>query len=284
MANLKEIRKRITSVKKTQKTTSAMKMVSAAKLRRAQDAYEKAAPYAEQLKKVVANLSAQLSGSEHPLFKESNGKRIAVIMITSDRGLCGSFNLNVHKIITREIEALGAQSVNYSIIGRKGRDLVRRTKHTISDVYADVTKSQQIPLTRTIAQKHVDMFLKGEVDQVYLAYAHFQSALTQVATIDKLLPVVPPTEGEEADAVEMIFEPSKGEILDSVLAKYLQNQIQISWFDSNTGEHAARMAAMDSATKNAGEMIEKLQLYYNRSRQAMITKELIEIISGAESV
>ena len=298
MASLKEIRKRIESVKTTQKTTSAMKMVSAAKLRRAQENFEAAMPYALELKRVISQIAAHLRNTNvfeeiHELFAKaqpstSGGERIAVILITSDRGLCGGFNSNLCKAVVQELDLNKIDHAQFTVIGRKGLDFFKRTDHTILQCYTAVPPSKHSGIVRTIMEDYIERFEKQEIERLYLAYSHFISVLTQVPIVTTLLPIEPPlpqtTEMEGIDEREILFEPSADQILDRLLKKYVENQLAVSWLDSSAGEHAARMTAMDSATKNAGELIEKLQLYYNRTRQAAITRELIEIISGAESL
>ena len=283
MASLKEIRKRIETVKATQKTTSAMKMVSAAKLKRAQESIQAATPYSRKLKRVVSLLSAKFSEEEHALFAQSAGERVAVILITSDRGLCGGFNATLCKTLIAQLEQNKIDAAYFTIIGRKGIDYIKRTDHTILQCYSGIPPSEQSITVRTILKDHIEKFEKKEIDQVYLAYSHFVSILTQVPTIGTLLPIEPPAM-EEIDERDILFEPSAAQILDTLLKKYVENQVAVAWLDSIAGEHGARMTAMDSATKNAGELIDKLQLFYNRTRQAAITSELIEIISGAESL
>ncbi|MBF0278248.1 MAG: ATP synthase F1 subunit gamma [SAR324 cluster bacterium] len=283
MASLKEIRKRIESVKTTQKTTSAMKMVSAAKLKRAQDNFQEATPYASKLKRVVSVLSANFSEEEHPLFARSEGERTAVILITSDRGLCGGFNSNLCKALLKELEEQKIDAAHFTIIGRKGAEYFKRTDHTILQNYTSIPVTEQSVTVKTIVKDHIEKFEKNEIDRVYLAYSHFVSVLTQDPAIQTLLPIEP-LPSEELDEREILFEPSAEKILDTLLKKYVENQVAVAWLDSIAGEHGARMTSMDSATKNAGELIDKLQLYYNRTRQAAITSELIEIISGAESL
>ncbi len=285
MASLKEIRTRITSVKNTQKITSAMKMVSAAKLKRAEDSFKEASPYATKLKQVVSTLSSRFQEEDHPLFAKSDGNRTAVILVTSDRGLCGGFNSNLCKALSNRLNEEKIDQAQITTIGRKGRDFFKHFNHSIVESHISVPADEQAKVVKEVVQKHVEKFEKKEIDRVYLVYAHFLSVLSQEPTIDVLLPIEPPTmEETEADSREVLFEPSPEKILDTLLRKYVENQLEVAWLDSIAGEHAARMTAMDAATNNAGELISKLQLYYNRTRQAAITKELIEIVSGAESL
>ena len=288
MASLKDIRKRIDSVKRTKKTTNAMKMVSAAKLRRSEDNIREATPYAVKLKSVVSSLSTRFDGVEEDtgigrLFHNSGGKRTGVILVTSDRGLCGGFNANRSKALASQLTEEGVDCAEFVILGRKGNEFFKRTNHSIIDNHTGTAPDEQLGLVRDIVSEFTQRFESGELDQVILAYNHFISVISQEPVIEQLLPIKPP-EAASADEREVLFEPSPEEILETLLKKYVQNQVYVSWLDTIAGEHAARMTSMDAATKNAGEMIEKLQLHYNRSRQAAITSELIEIISGAESL
>ena len=288
MASLKDIRKRIDSVKRTQKTTSAMKMVSAAKLRRSENAIREATPYANKLKSVVSSLSTRFGGKDQDtgfglLFQNSGGKRTGVILITSDRGLCGGFNSNLSKALARQLADEEVECAEFVILGRKGNEFFKRSAHNILANHTGTSPGEQLVLVRDIVSKFTSRFEAGELDQVILAYNHYVSVIAQVPVIEQLLPIRAP-EAEITDERDIIFEPSPQDILETLLKKYVQNQVYVSWLDTIAGEHAARMTSMDAATKNAGEMIEKLQLHYNRSRQAAITRELIEIISGAESL
>jgi len=208
---------------------------------------------------------------------------VAVILVTSDRGLCGGFNSNLCKSLLKELDQNKIDAAHFTIIGRKGAEYFKRTDHTILQNYTSIPTAEQSAIVKTIIKDHIEKFEKKEIDRVYLAYSHFVSVLTQEPTIATLLPIEPPSL-EELDERETLFEPSASQILDTLLRKYVENQISVAWLDSIAGEHGARMTSMDSATKNAGELIDKLQLYYNRTRQAAITSELIEIISGAESL
>ena len=288
MASLKDIRKRIDSVKRTQKTTSAMKMVSAAKLRRAEDHIREATPYAQKLKSIVSSLSTRFEGEEQDtgfgsLFRNSSGKRTGVILVTSDRGLCGGFNSNLSKSLLQQLIDEGVECAEFAIFGRKGNDFFKRTPHKIIVNHTGTPPEEHLNLVRKVVDEFTQRFENDELDQVLLAYNHFVSVITQVPMIEQLLPIKP-IESEIVDDREILFEPSPEEILQTLLKKYVQNQVYVSWLDTIAGEHAARMTSMDAATKNAGEIIDKLQLHYNRTRQAAITGELIEIISGAESL
>ena len=288
MASLKDIRKRIDSVKRTQKTTSAMKMVSAAKLRRSEDNIRQATPYAKELKSVVSSLSTRFSGEVQDtgfgrLFRDTGGKRTGVILVTTDRGLCGGFNANLSKVLAQQLTDEDIESAEFVILGRKGNDFFKKTSHKILANQTGTQPGEQLGLVSEIVSDFTRRFEAGELDQVNLAYNHFFSVISQVPVIEQLLPIKP-LETETVDEREIIFEPSPEDILETLLKKYVQNQVYVSWLDTIAGEHAARMTSMDAATKNAGEIIDKLQLHYNRTRQAAITSELIEIISGAESL
>ena len=288
MASLKDIRKRIDSVKRTQKTTSAMKMVSAAKLRRAEDLIREATPYAQKLKSIVSSLSTRFEGEEQDsdfgsLFRNSSGKRTGVILVTSDRGLCGGFNSNLSKALLQQLIDEGVECAEFAIFGRKGNDFFKRTPHKILVNHTGTPPDQHLSMVKEVVGEFTHRFENDELDQVLLAYNHFISVISQVPMIEQLLPIKP-IEAESVDEREVLFEPSPEEILQTLLKKYVQNQVYVSWLDTIAGEHAARMTSMDAATKNAGEIIDKLQLHYNRTRQAAITGELIEIISGAESL
>ena len=288
MASLKDIRKRIDSVKRTQKTTSAMKMVSAAKLRRAEDHIREATPYAQKLKSIVSSLSTRFEGEEQDtefgsLFRNSIGKRTGVILVTSDRGLCGGFNSNLSKALVQQLIDEGVDCAEFAIFGRKGNDFFKRTPHKILVNHVGTTPDQHLNIVMEVVGEFTRQFENDELDRVLLAYNHFVSVISQVPKIEQLLPIKP-IESEKVDTRDILFEPSPEEILQTLLKKYVQNQVYVSWLDTIAGEHAARMTSMDAATKNAGEIIDKLQLHYNRTRQAAITGELIEIISGAESL
>ncbi|HIL15614.1 MAG TPA: ATP synthase F1 subunit gamma [Deltaproteobacteria bacterium] len=283
MPSLKDIRNRITSVKKTQKTTSAMKMVSAAKLRRAEIASKAANPYSAQLKRVVSSLSSRFGEDDNPLFREPTSNRTGVILLTSDRGLCGGFNTNLCRTVLRQLTESGVSDAQFVTVGRKGNDFIKRSSHTIIKHYGDTPPGERPRVINEVVGLMMERFVAGELDRVLLVYSHFVSVLTQQPTIETLFPIEPP-EAEETDEREVLFEPSPEQILGALLQKYVQNCVFTAWLDILAGEHAARMTSMEAATKNAGEMIDKLQLYYNRSRQAAITTELIEIISGSESL
>ncbi len=288
MANLKIIKKRIASVKSTQQITKAMKMVAAAKLRRAQDAAVAARPYAQKLQKVVAHLAQREGSEEHPFLCSRGKERALVLLLTADRGLCGGFNANPSKEAERFIRKNeeGYANIDLMIIGRKGRDFLKnRVGDKITKVYEDITGVVNFKTAQLIAEEIVSMYEEDTYDAVYLIYNAFQSAVVQHVTVEQLLPVqADEVDKKAADSVDYIYEPNRGEVLEQILPKMVEVQLFRSLLESYASEQGARMSAMDSASRNASEMIGKLTLQYNRARQAAITKELMEIISGAESV
>jgi len=287
MANLKEIKKRIGSVKNTQQITKAMKMVSAAKLRRAQDAVVAARPYSNKMKEVLASISARDTETSHPLLEQREKRNALVLLITADRGLCGGFNSNVAKAATRFVQQQTDDYAEYTlrIVGKKGNDLLKRRQDlTIDKVYENITGSVTYATASLLGQEIVEDYESESYDAVYIIYNQFHSAINQEVTINQLLPIAPEESQEDSYVADYIYEPSCEKVLHSILPKYVEVQIFEALLESVASEHGARMSSMDSATKNASEMIDKLTLQYNRARQAAITKELMEIVSGAESI
>ncbi|MBW2452727.1 MAG: ATP synthase F1 subunit gamma [Deltaproteobacteria bacterium] len=289
MPSLKDIKKRIGSVKNTQQITKAMKMVSAAKLRRAQDAVTAARPYADKMMDVLSSLALREDAESHPLLAKRGNEKALVVLITGDRGLCGGFNTNISKAAERFIrENQGAyESYDLLIIGRKGNDyLKRRSGMQILKVHEHLVGTNQVsyPIGALLGQEIIDLYQADDYDAVFLIYNAFQSAMTQNQTVTQLLPIKPKDIPEGAYVTEYIYEPTAGEVLKEILPKHIEVQMFRALLESVASEHGARMTAMDSASKNASEMIGKLTLQYNRARQAAITKELMEIISGAESI
>jgi len=287
MPSLKDIKKRISSVKNTQQITKAMKMVSAAKLRRAQDAAVSARPYAEKLQQVLGNL-ARRGGDDghHMLFSRGKGRALLLLM-TADRGLCGGFNANVSKAAERFVRdnPHGYESIDLMITGRKGNEFLRnRLGKNIVKIYENIGAQLNYKTASLIGQELVAKYEDETYDAVYLIYNAFESAISQIVTLEQLLPIQPDTEQAASDETDYIYEPNRAEVLAQILPKMVDVAVFRGLLESNASEHGARMAAMDSASRNASEMISKLTLQYNRARQAAITKELMEIISGAESV
>jgi F-type H+-transporting ATPase subunit gamma len=297
MPSLKAIRKRITSVKNTRKITRAMKLVSTAKLRRAQEALIAARPYTAAISQVVSELSGVAGADAHALFEERPLERAALVVITSDRGQAGAFNANVTKATERYIrdELPGAQ-ISLRIVGRKGNQYFVRRKVPIASFDPTPTGPTALASARETANRIIADFQAKKVDRVFVVYNEFRSAISQVVRVKQLLPVVPlvrdsqgsPEPSKEPAAAEaqpdFLYEPSKETLLARLVPLYVQIQLYRAALESIAAEFAARMTAMENATKNAGEMIAKLTLSYNRARQASITKELLEIIGGAEAL
>lgn len=285
MATLKIIRKRITSIRNTQQITKAMKMVSAAKLRRAQEAALMARPYADKMNDILANLSARVSRAAHPLLTAREEKRIELVLVTSDRGLCGGYNAN----LIRSAEAFirrqgGGKEILLALVGRKGADFYRRRRGETGERYLNFLSTPPEELAAAIAEKLINRFVDGETDAVYLLYSHFRSALSQVPTLEKILPVALSENQEPEQLTEYLYEPGADELLSSLLPKITEIKIQRALLEATASEHGARMTAMDSATTNASKMMGSLTLQMNRARQASITRELMEIVGTAEAL
>ena len=291
MANLKEVRNRISSVSSTQQITKAMKMVSAAKLKRATNAIIQLRPYADKLKEMLANLSASLEDGSSPFLQEREPNRVLVVVVTSNRGLAGAFNTNVIKtannlIAEKYSNQLKAGNVSVVGIGKKGQEYYQRRKYNVignnNELFSDLTFLNVSKVTEAIMQG----FLKGEYDRVELVYNRFKNAAVQFLTVEQLLPV-PKAEKKKEDAasqVDYILEPSQEAIVEQLIPKNIKIQLYKAVLDSHASEHGARMTAMDKATDNAGELLKALKLSYNQARQAAITTELTEIVSGAAAL
>jgi F-type H+-transporting ATPase subunit gamma len=285
MATLKIIRKRITSIRNTQQITNAMKMVSAAKLRRAQEAALLARPYADKMNEILINLSARVSRSAHPLLATREEKRIQLVLVTSDRGLCGGYNANLVRAAEAFIRSHGAgKEILLALIGRKGADYYRRRRGESGERYLNFLSTPAEELAAVIAEKLITRFVDGETDAVYLIYSHFRSALSQVPTVEKILPVALSETQEPEQLTEYLYEPGAEELLSSLLPKIVEIKIQRALLEATASEHGARMTAMDSATTNASKMMGSLTLQMNRARQASITRELMEIVGTAEAL
>jgi F-type H+-transporting ATPase subunit gamma len=285
MATLKAIRKRISSIRNTQQITKAMKMVSAAKLRRAQEAAVEARPYAEKMTDLLKNLSARVSRQAHPLLEVREEKKIHLVLFTSDRGLCGGYNANLIRAAEAFVRREGAgKEVHLTLVGRKGADYFRRRRATIADRHINVLATPAEALATEIAGKIIATFAKGETDAVYILYSHFRSALSQLPTLEKLLPVALPETEHPEQLTEYLYEPSVAALLASLLPKVTEVAIFRALLEAAASEHGARMTAMDSATSNASKMMGALTLQMNRARQASITRELMEIVGTAEAL
>lgn len=287
MANLRAIRKRISSVKSTQQITRAMKMVSAAKLRRAQEGINAARPYARKMREVVTAVAGRAGSDAHPLLTSREAKKLALVVVTSDRGLCGSFNSGLTRAVYRFLnERRGEyEEITLFVVGRKGRDFFRRREIPMRKELLGVLGSVSRHHAETIANDLVGGFLAGDFDEVQIVFNEFRSAISQVVRFEKLFPIALESSGKTGgDEVDYLYEPSREAILATLLPKYVETMIYRVLLESVAGEHGARMTAMDSATNNSVDMIARLTLQMNRARQATITTELIEIVSGAEAL
>ena len=297
MATLREIRQRISGVKSTQKITKAMKMVAAAKLKRTQDRILAARPYAHKMRDTIRTLSRRVNRDAHPLLKKRDERRIVVAVVTSDRGLCGAFNANILRTAAaalKEFESRGCE-VEAAVIGRKGRDFFRRrswkVRREVVDIFDKLSFEHGMLLGTEL--QAIDDFVTGRIDAVYAIYNEFKSAIAQRVVVERLLPidwVVEITDVKETDqgteqmAGGYLYEPDEGEVLKELLHRNFHVQAYRMLLESSAAEQGARMAAMYGATRNAGEMIKKLTVYYNKTRQAAITKELMDIVGGAEAL
>jgi F-type H+-transporting ATPase subunit gamma len=284
MANLKEIRNRITSVSSTMQITSAMKMVSAAKLKKAQDAITAMRPYADKLTELLQSLSATLSADSGSKFStQREVKKVLIVAITSNRGLAGAFNSNIIKEVNRlTSQTYASKEVSYVTIGKKANDAFKKTNNVIaneSTVFDDLTFDN----VAAIAQMLMDKFVAGEFDKIEIVYNKFKNAATQIVTTEQFLPIVP-MEGSTQNNVDYIFEPAKEEIVEQLIPKSLKTQLYKGIRDSFASEHGARMTAMHKATDNATELRDQLKLTYNKARQAAITNEILEIVGGADAL
>jgi F-type H+-transporting ATPase subunit gamma len=294
MANLKEIRNRITSVSSTMQITAAMKMVSAAKLKKAQDAITAMRPYAEKLTELLQNLSATLDGDVGGEFtKQREVKKVLVVAITSNRGLCGAFNTNVIKEVKNRADYYAGKQVDVFAIGKKGNDILTKTLTVVdnqSHVFDHLTFENVTVIAETLTQK----FVSGEYDKIELVYNQFKNAATQIVQVEQFLPLAAIksdtrakgelSEAKPASTGDYIFEPSKEEIVLTLIPKSLKTQLYKGVRDSFASEHGARMTAMHKATDNATELRDQLKLTYNKARQAAITNEILEIVGGAEAL
>ena len=281
MPSLIDIRRRIRSVRNTQQITKAMKMVSAAKLRRAQDRVIASRPYGAALRGLLADVAAAASTDErvaaNPLLARRPERHVQLILITSDKGLAGAFNSNLIKAAQRFAEEHKPASTDFLLIGRKGRDFFRKRQVPITGEHLGMAKVQYEDAA-AIAQKLMERFRNEEIDSVYLLYNEFKSVMAQKVTLAQVLPMELP---KQSEPVDFIFETPPVEMLASLLPRYVESELYRALLESAAAEHAARMTAMDAATSNAAEMIDKLTLFLNRVRQASITKEIIEVVSGA---
>jgi F-type H+-transporting ATPase subunit gamma len=295
MPSLKAIRTRIASVKSTQKITRAMKLVAAARLRRAQDAIIGARPYANALQEAVAEVAVRAGAESHPLLDQRPVKKIGLVVLTSDRGLAGGFNANIFRGVQRFVVEQSTvpepPAIAIYVVGKKGRDFFRRRKNSVvGHEFAGAAGNLAEARAQEVALTILELFQTAQVDAVYLVFNEFKSAIQQRVVIEPLLPLVAGRLAAGAAAaspggqIDFLYEPDKKQLLDALLPMYVQSQVYRALLESIASEFGARMTAMDSATSNAKEVIARLTLQYNRARQAAITKELMEIVSGAEAL
>jgi F-type H+-transporting ATPase subunit gamma len=287
MPTLLDFRRRIRSVKNTQQITRAMKFVSAARLRRAQEAALAARPYAKELVRVLRSTMARIESPQHPLLAKRPEERILVLVLAGERGLAGAFNANILKTAAEFIRSKKGKKIVTIPIGKKGRDMLRKTGMEFAGEYVNVLARVDFGIAREIANLVTDLYRRESVDAVYMVFSEFKNVLAPRLTVEKLLPVEAIESGEETPAeaecaqIDYIYEQPVEQILDRLLPRYVETQVLRSMLESSAAEHAARMTAMEAATKNAGDVIDALTLYMNKVRQAAITKEIIEIVSGA---
>ena len=297
MPSLQSVRRKIDSVKKTQQITKAMKMVAAAKLKRMQDRILAARPYALKMRDTIRTLSRRVNRDAHPLLKKRDERRIVVAVVTSDRGLCGAFNANILRTAAaalKEFEAKGCE-VEAAVIGRKGRDFFRRrswkVRREVVDIFDKLSFEHGMLLGSEL--QAIDDYVTGRIDAVYAIYNEFKSAIQQRVVVERLLPidwvveiadVKDADQGTEQMAGGYLYEPDESEVLKELLHRNFHVQAYRILLESSAAEQGARMTAMDGATRNAGELIKKLTIYYNKTRQAAITKELMDIVGGAEAL
>jgi len=282
MPNLLDIRRRIRSVRNTQQLTKAMKTVSAAKLRRAQERVFSARPYADQLKRVLGNLTSRLENVSHPLLEIRTEERILFVVVTADRGLCGAFNSNITRTGQVFIRDHKQQTIQLVTVGRKGRDFFRRRAVPIRAEFINIFSKLDYGHAKDISEAVIQAYTDSEVDAVYILYNEFKSVIQQRVVVEKMLPL---SRGDlketEQQQVDYIFEQPPQEIVNRLLPRYVEIQVYRALLESAASEHGARMASMDTASRNAGDMIDMLTLNMNRVRQAAITREIIEVVSGA---
>ncbi len=290
MATLRDIRRKIGAVKKTQQITKAMNMVAAAKLRGAQQRMENFRPYAEAFSLMLGNLASGVEPEIHPFFQKApEVNKVGLVLMTADRGLCGSFNVNLITAAYKFIQQKAADNIEVAVtcVGRKGRDFYRRRKYDISRFFVDVWNKFDFTNAIVVGRDVMTDFMSGEVQEVYLVYAQFINVAIQRPIMVKLLPIEPETAAEEAAAGpsgEYIFEPPVAQFLEYLLPKYLNTVLYHGFLENSASEHAARMTAMDNASNNCKDMITNLTLIMNKARQAAITKELMDIVGGAEAL
>ncbi len=288
MSNLQDLRRRTKSVKNTQQITSAMKMVSAAKLRRAQDAILSARPFAKKMLEVLNSLATRADAEAHPLLRAREPKNVDVIIVSADKGLCGSFNANIMKKAERFLGGVDSDVVDLQLVGKKSRDYFKRRafniRHEFVDIFRELTYDTAGAVARPIIDRYSDPESDERVDAVYLIYNEFKNVMQQDVVVEQLLPIQKLEFEKPEEEIDYIYEPTAAEIYDAVIPRHVEYQVWHALLESAAAEHAARMTAMENASKNAKELIEQLTLTMNKVRQATITREILEIVSGAEAI
>lgn len=284
MAKTQDIKRRIRSIGNTMQLTRAMKMVSAAKLRRAQDRILSARPYAHRTLNVLRSLAARANPELHPLLQVHGDKRIEIVVVTADKGLCGAFNSHIIRTAETFADEMGGRELSVAAVGKKAREYFSRRNYTIHRQWTDIFRRVEFSHAVDIAQTIMDLYVDRQLDEIYLVYNEFKSAIQARPIVQRLLPVEPLAFPAGETAEDYIYEPNPHALFDALLPHYVKHLVYQALIESAAAEHAARMTAMDSATKNAGELIESLTLTMNRVRQASITTEIIEVVSGAEAL
>jgi F-type H+-transporting ATPase subunit gamma len=276
-----DIRRRIRSVKSTQQITKAMKMVSAAKLRRAQEAMFAARPYARKMMEVLNSMASRATPDAHPLLQERGHEKVLLVVITADKGLCGAFNANIIRTATRFLADRKEGDVELALVGRKSRDFFRRRAVKVRSERVGAFQALRYQTARELARELMEAFTGGEADQVFLVYNEFKSVIQQRIVVDQLLPIERHALRAQEPSLDYLYEPEPAGIFATILPKHVEVQVWRALLESQAAEHGARMTSMDAATNNASEMIDRLTLHMNKVRQAAITKEIIEVVSGA---
>jgi F-type H+-transporting ATPase subunit gamma len=287
MASLRQIKTKISSVKGTSRIMSAMKLISAVKLKRAQDLLMAYRPYSDAYQETTLNVAKRCDPESHPLLRKTDEpKKLHLVFLTSDRGLCGSFNSGlIRKLETYLVaDTKTYDEVTFSFLGRRGRDHFAKEGFKVSSSYIGITERNYTEISEKVSEELTREFIKGDSDEVILVYNYFKSALIQEITYEKVLPIEASSESEDENLIDYLYEPNKEEILSELLPKYIQVRVQRAIQESMTSEHASRMTAMENATSNASDVMKNLTLLYNKTRQAMITTELMDIVNGTEAL
>ena len=289
MANLKEVRNRITSVTSTQQITKAMKMVSAAKLKRATNAIVQLRPYANKLRDILAQVSASVEGNDSPYTQDRVPTKVLIVVVTSNRGLAGAFNANAIKtannlIATKYADQFARGDVSMIAIGKRGHDFFSKRNFNVIGNHNELFNKLDFENVSKVTEYIMNEFKEGNIDRVEVVYNQFRNAAVQILTSEQLLPLLPEEKNDDAVELDYIIEPSKEKIIEELIPKAIKIQLYKAVLDSNASEHGARMTAMDKATENAGDLLKQLKLSYNQARQAAITTELTEIVSGAAAL